>query len=122
MPELHSNDTSREARPGITIGPFVFTGFDMVLLVGGAAAGISIFQILRAMDIDWWLNIIISGLPLCGVFGIVLFLFGKPQSYAGDLLLLWIWRAKTNLYLAGGLERPPLLWLETKVDYPKENL
>lgn len=113
---MHPNDTSREAQPGIG----VFIGKYVVLLIGGIMMFVAIFRGLSAIDIDWWLNILISAMPLCVVTIIIWLLRGKPQSYAGDLLLLWIWRAKTNLYMAGGLERPPLLWLETKVNHPKE--
>lgn len=117
MLELHPNDTSREAKPGV----WIFHGpVQLICLVGSVMAFVAIFQILRAIDIDWWLNILISALPLCAVTIIILLLRGKPASYAGDILLLWIWRMKTALYMAGGLERPPLLWLENKVSYPKE--
>jgi hypothetical protein len=113
---MHPNDTSREAKPGLG----AFKGKAMGLLVAGVMLGVSIFRVLDFFYVDLLPNIVISSLPLAFFTAVMLFLRDKPASYAGDLLLLCIWRMKTSLYMAGGLERPPVLWIENKVSYPKE--
>jgi hypothetical protein len=116
--ELHSNDTAREARPGL----WIFQGKCVVLIPLGVAAFILIFKALASLDVDWYLTLPLATLPMLGFTLFVwLFVNGKPSSYASDLWLLKLWRFKCWLYLHGYLDRPPLLWVERKApQHPKQ--
>lgn len=110
--ELHPNDNAREGQPSVAILNFVhFHGKSVVFLVIGVAVFVASFRILAALDIDWWINLTISLLPLIGIAAVIhCFVNGKPPSYIEDCLLFFLWRLRSRLYLAGALDRPPELW------------
>ena len=115
---IHSNDNAREGRPGL----WIFQGRSVVLLVVGVAAFVALFRIFDSAGLDLLINAVISLVPLLvmGAF-VQFFVNGKPASYAFDSLLFLIWRAKGCLYMAGCLDRPPVLWILTrKPAHPKE--
>ena len=107
--ELHPNDCSRHAKPGI----WIFQGRSVICLVIGAAAFISIFRVLYALYVDWFIALPVSLVPLALMTLIVHFLInGRAPSFAEDLLFQKIWEFKTWLYLSGCLDKAPLLWIE----------
>ena len=116
--ELHSNDNAREGRPAV----WIFEGKAVVFLIAGVVAFIALFRILAAAGVEWPINLAISVLPMLGVTAFVHFCVnGKPPSFATDVVLLLIWRAKAWLYMAGGLDRPPVLWaVPEKPKHPNE--
>lgn len=110
--EMHPNDNAREGRPSVAIMNFVhFHCKSVVFLVIGVAVFIALFRILAALDIDWWLNLTISILPLVGIAAVIhCFVNGKPPSHIEDCLLFFLWRLRSRLYLAGALDQPPEPW------------
>ncbi len=118
MLELHDNSVAREAKPGL----WIFRGKSVVLLVIGVGLAVVIFQILYARDLDWYLAVPISLLPLIIMSAaMVFFVNGRPQSYVNDLLLLGVWRFKTWLYLRGMKDRASELWIpDSATNHPKE--
>jgi hypothetical protein len=115
---IHCNDNAREGRPGL----WIFQGRSVVLLVVGVAAFVALFRTFDSAGLDLPINAVISLLPLVVMGAYVqFFVNGKPPSYAFDSLLFLIWRAKARLYMAGWLDRPPVLWIVTrKPAHPKE--
>ena len=115
---IHSNDNAREGRPGL----WIFQGRSVVLLVVGVAAFVALFRTFDSAGLDLPINAVISLLPLVVMGAYVqFFVNGKPASYAFDSLLFLIWRTKALLYMAGCLDRPPVLWIVTgKLVHPKE--
>jgi len=94
----------------------------VVFLVIGVAVFVALFRIMAAAGVDWYVALPASLIPL-GVITMFVrfFVNGRPPSFATDLILLAAWRFKTWLYLAGALNRPPVLWLGTESpDPPKE--
>jgi hypothetical protein len=115
--ELHSNDNAREAMPGI----WIFSGRSVVLLVIGVGTAIALFRILAACDLDWWVAIPLSLLPLALLTLFVWLIRGKPPSWASDVLAFALWRFRCRLYLNGALSTPPELWVRGgKLKHPKE--
>ena len=116
--ELHSNDASREARPGL----WIFSGRSVVFLVIGVAVFVALFRIMAATGVDWFVGLPVSLIPLALITVFVhLVVNGRPSSFAGDLVLLAAWRLKSWLYLAGALDRPPILWIsDDPPAHPKE--
>jgi hypothetical protein len=105
---MHPNDCSREARPAI----WIFQGHTLVLLVIGAGVSIGLFRILSSYDVDWWLALIISLLPLGAITAYAQCLVnGKPASYAPDLLQWHVFRFRSWLFMSGCMNRPPELWV-----------
>ena len=114
---IHSNDCSREAHPGV----WIFRGRSAVFLVIGTIAFVALFRILAACDIDWYLALPISTIPLGVISLTVWVLRDKQPSYMTDWLLWQLWRVKTRMYFAGCLDRPPLLWIKGKEPtHPKD--
>jgi hypothetical protein len=109
--ELHSNDCAREARPGL----WIFSGRSVVFLVIGVAIFVALFRIMAAASVDWYFALPLSLIPL-GVISVFVHLLvnGRPTSFASDLILFAVWRFKTWLYLAGALDRPPVLWIQSR--------
>ena len=115
---IHSNDNAREGRPGL----WIFQGRSVVLLVVGVAAFVALFRTFDSAGLDLPINAVISLVPLLvmGAF-VQFFVNGKPASYAFDSLWFSIWRARSWLYMAGCLDRPPVLWIVPRNPaYPKE--
>jgi hypothetical protein len=117
--EMHYNDNAREARPGL----WIFQGRSVVLLVVGVATFVALFRTLDSAGLDLPINAAISLLPsvVMGAY-VQFFVNGKPPSYAFDKLLFLIWRAKSCLYMAGWLDRPPALWIVTRKPMHPEEL
>jgi hypothetical protein len=101
---------------------FIFQGKSVVLLVIGVGVFVALFRILASLDVDWWINLVISLLPLAAMTGYVHWLVnGKAPSYAADLLQWHVFRFRCWLYMAGALNRPPELWFtDRKLSHPKE--
>jgi hypothetical protein len=117
MMEMHSNDTAREGKPGI----WIFHGRAVAALVIGVAITVSLFRILSAFDIDLLVIVVISVFPFLVIALVVWLMRGKPSSYAEDMLLLFLWRARFRLYTLGALDHPPELWIKGKhPTHPKE--
>jgi hypothetical protein len=116
--ELHSNDNAREGRPGV----WIFHGSSVALLVAGVAAFVAVFRLLVTADVDWPFALGVSLIPLLALAAYVhLMVNGKAPSYATDVLRLFLWRMKAQIYLAGALDRPPQFWVkEKKFEYPTE--
>lgn len=105
---MRANDCVREAKPAI----WIFSGRSVVLLVIGVLAAVSLFRVLSALDVDWWLGVPVSLVPLLLITGAVWATRDKPTEWLGDLILLWIWKGKTWAFMHGWKENPPLLWIE----------
>jgi hypothetical protein len=116
--ELHPNDAAREAKPSL----FIFSGPWVGCLVVGVMFFVVLFRILAVWDIDWFIALPVSLLPLAALTAFVhFFVNGRPPSWAIDALFLKVWQFKSWLYLRGCLDRPPLLWLENRTPaHPKE--
>ncbi len=116
--ELHSNDCSLEAKPGIGL----FHGRSVVFLVIGVAAFIVLFRQLSNLEVDWFISIPLALLPLLAMTLVVCFLInGRPKSYASDLLYLYIWKLRSHLYLNGCLDKAPTIWIPAnKPRHPAE--
>ena len=109
--EIHANDTSREAKPGV----WIFRGTSILFLVGSAAAFVFIVETMQAMGTDWAVIISVGLLPLIlSIVFVYFFVHGKPPSFFTDVLGLCIWKAQAWFYKAGGLSRPPLFWVGVK--------
>ncbi len=121
--ELHSNNTSREAKPGITIpGIITFHGKSVVFLVIGVGLFIFMFLALYLIGLDWYFALPISLVPITSLTAFVaLFINDRPPSYITDLLYMRIWRLKTWLYMAGVKDKPSELWIaDGAPSYPKD--
>jgi hypothetical protein len=109
--ELHPNDCARQARPSI----WIFQGPSVGLLVVGVLFFIALFLVLSRLGVDWIPAVVISALPLALITGYVqFFVNGKAPSHALDLVILLGWRIRSDLYLAGCLDRPPELWVTSR--------
>jgi hypothetical protein len=106
----YPNDTSREARPGL----WIFRGRTLVILVASVAMGVSVFKSLVTL-LDWPVAAGIALIPFAlATLFVWRFINGRPKSYAGDWLLLAIFKLKTYAYLAGAKDRPSALWIKDK--------
>jgi hypothetical protein len=108
--ELHPNNVSRTAKPSL----WIFSGPSVGWLVVGVLAFIASFRLLSLWDVDWWLDLIVSSIPLALITLFVFLTRAKPDSWAIDLLFFKVWQCKSWLYMHGGLDRAPLLWGEAK--------
>jgi hypothetical protein len=115
--QLHANDCSREAKPGI----WIFSGRLVVLLVIGVAAFIVIVRTLANYEVDWIIAIPVALLPLGAMTLFVWLIRDKAPSWAWDALAWNVWRLKVWLYFNGARDRPPVIWLESKtITHPNQ--
>jgi len=117
MLQLIPNDNAREARPGV----WIFKGKFMVLLVVGVAIFVGLFRIFSACDLDWFIALPLSLVPLGGLTLIVYWVRGKSDSWAIDLFLWQIWKLLSSAYMAGLLDKPVPLWMQGRaLPHPRE--
>lgn len=84
-------------------------------------AFVAIYRVLSVWDVDLWLNLLLSAIPLLVVTALIWAVRDKPKSYAQDMILLVVWKCKTAAFMNGLREKAPLLWVDSgTVRHPKE--